>query len=137
MAASMARTSCLFTLVMGTARSFLSIQGSVSARHQLQSSLVQSSMTPNELFDSPGWGAIERELDEVPIFSVANAEGEPLKYRIEKKDDAFEVPVFYTHVEDALRELDKAKENTPSLKGIDINPYPLGGIFRMWAEDTA
>lgn len=94
-------------------------------------------MSPNELFDSPGWGTIERELDEVPIFAVANAEGQPVKYRIAKKDASFEVPLFYTHVEDALRELDKAKEHTPTLKGMDVNPYPLGGIFRMWAEDAA
>ena len=30
----------------------------------------------------------------------------------------------------------KAKENTP-LPGMDINPYPLGDIFEMWAKDSA
>jgi hypothetical protein len=98
-------------------------------------SLKQSSK-PNELFDSPGWKFIKLELDQVPIFSVANADGQPIRYRIEKKDESFEVPLFYTHVSDALAELEKAKETNP-LPGMDINPYPLGDIFEMWAKDTA
>lgn len=92
------------------------------------SSLQLSSKTPNELFDSPGWESIKKELDQVPIFAVANEEGSPIKYEISKKGDSFQVPLFYTHVSDALIELEKAKENTP-LPGMDINPYPLGGIF--------
>ncbi len=96
---------------------------------------MQSSK-PNELFESPGWEAIKRELDQVPVFSIANAEGQPIKYRIEKSDASFDVPLFYTHVSDALTELEKTKENT-SLSGMDISPYPLGGIFEMWARDTA
>ena len=92
------------------------------------SSSLQSSKTPNELFDSPGWESIKKELDQVPIFAVANEEGSPIKYEISKKGDSFQVPLFYTHVSDALVELEKAKENTP-LPGMDINPYPLGGIF--------
>ena len=67
-------------------------------------------------------------MDQVPIFAVANEEGSPIKYEISKKGDSFQVPLFYTHVSDALIELEKAKENTP-LPGMDINPYPLGGIF--------
>lgn len=97
---------------------------------------VMEAATPNELFDSPGWESIKVELDQVPVFAVANEEGNPIKYRIEKKDSSFEVPLFYTHVSDALQELEKAKENTP-LPGMDINPFPLGGIFEMWAKDTA
>jgi len=138
--------SCIsFALTVGTAQCFLPARGPlVRPRHHpssyttSHSSPVQSSKTPNELFDSPGWDAIKRELDQIPVFSIANAEGQPIKYRIEKTGDAssFEVPLFYTHVSDALAELEKAKENTP-LPGMDINPYPLGGIFEMWARDTA
>lgn len=98
--------------------------------------MAEKSMSPNELFDSPGWGNIKAELDQVPIFAVANEKGQPIKYTIEKKEEKFEVPIFYTHVSDALQELEKAKENTP-LPGMDINPYPLGDIFEMWAKDTA
>jgi len=122
-------------LLIGSAQSFVPAHGPLAAIHRPASSLAQSSK-PNELFDSPGWGAISQELDQVPVFAVANAEGQPIKYRIERKDSSFEVPLFYTHVEDALGELEKAKENTP-LPGMDINPYPLGGIFQMWATDGA
>ena len=145
-ATSIGMTSYIsFALTVGTAHCFLPARGLLARpRHPSSSSttshsspVVQSSKTPNELFDSPGWDAIKRELDQIPVFSIANAEGQPIKYRIEKTGDAsFEVPLFYTHVSDALAELEKAKENTP-LPGMDINPYPLGGIFEMWARDTA
>jgi len=126
----------LFGLMIDTAQSFSS--QFPPARYQSSSkSMVLKSSAPNEMFDSPGWGAIEKELDQVPIFAVANSEGQPLKYSIERKDgDALEMPLFYTHVEDAMAELEKAKENAP-LPGMDINPYPLGGIFKMWATDAA
>lgn len=128
--------SCtVFGLTARTAQSFLPAIGDLSRRPPLTSNPMQSSK-PNELFDSPGWEAIKRELDQVPVFSIANAEGQPIKYRIEKSDALFDVPLFYTHVSDALAELEKAKENTP-LSGMDISPYPLGGIFEMWARDTA
>lgn len=132
---------CLFlALCIGSAQSFAPVRGPVAIRHQPPSSAamqLQSTMKPNELFDSPGWGPIEEELDQVPIFAVANEAGQPVKYRIEKGDEAFEVPLFYTHVDDALKELDKTKETSPDTKGMDINPYPLGGIFKMWASDEA
>eukprot|EP00571_Detonula_confervacea_P016617 CAMPEP_0172310584 /NCGR_PEP_ID=MMETSP1058-20130122/11881_1 /TAXON_ID=83371 /ORGANISM="Detonula confervacea, Strain CCMP 353" /LENGTH=253 /DNA_ID=CAMNT_0013023433 /DNA_START=106 /DNA_END=867 /DNA_ORIENTATION=+ len=126
----------LFALTIGAVQSFLSAPGPL-ARHQPSSTSLMESSKPNELFDSPGWEAIRQELDQVPVFAVASAEGQPVKYRIEKKDEeSFEVPLFYTHISDALVELEKAKENTP-LPGMDINPYPLGGIFEMWANDSA
>lgn len=66
-----------------------------------------------------------------------------MKYRIDlasKTDggepNSFEVPLFYTHVDDALEELGKARENK-NVPGMDINPYPLGEIFQMWATDKA
>ncbi|KAL7527236.1 hypothetical protein ACHAXR_001861 [Thalassiosira sp. AJA248-18] len=127
----------VLALMIGSAQSFSSSHYGPLARHQPTSTSQMRSSKPNELFDSPGWGAIEQELDQVPVFAVANEQGQPIKYRIEKKDqDDFEVALFYTHVDDALQELEKAKENTP-LPGMDINPYPLGGIFKMWATDAA
>mmetsp|Transcript_10657 Transcript_10657/g.18732 ORF Transcript_10657/g.18732 Transcript_10657/m.18732 type:complete len:254 (+) Transcript_10657:88-849(+) len=126
----------LLAIMIGSAQSFLPVNGPLATHHQSPSSSLMQSMKPNELFESPGWGGIEQELDQVPIFAVANEQGQPIKYKIEKKDATFEVPLFYTHVGDALKELEKAKENNP-LPGMDINPYPLGGIFRMWATDAA
>jgi hypothetical protein len=130
--------SCVsFALAFGSAHCFLPAKGPLARRHpsSTTSSPLQSSK-PNDIFDSPGWAAIKQELDQVPVFSLANAEGQPIKYRIEKSNASFEVPLFYTHVSDALAELEKAKENTP-LPGMDISPYPLGDIFEMWAKDTA
>lgn len=121
--------------MIGSVQSFSSAPGPL-ARHQPSSTSLMQSSAPNELFDSPGWGAIRQELDQVPVFSVSNAEGHPLKYSIEKEGKSVEVSLFYTHVSDALVELEKAKENTP-LPGMDVNPYPLGGIFEMWAKDSA
>jgi len=129
---------CLFFgLMISSAQSFQSIHVTSSlVRHSSKSTALQSS-EPNELFDAPGWPAIEKELDQVPVFALANAEGQPIKYSIGKSDsEAIEIPLFYTHVEDALAELEKAKESNP-LPGMDINPYPLGGIFKMWATDAA
>lgn len=127
----------LCAIMLGYAQSF-SLSKALLMHHRPlpPSPLLQLSSKPNELFDSAGWESIKLELDQVPVFSVANAEGQPIKYRIEKKDETFEVPLFYTHVSDALAELDKAKANAP-LPGMDINPYPLGDIFEMWAKDSA
>merc|ERR1719203_754404 len=104
-------TLCALTLI-GPPGAFLPAPaGTRAARHpprpspsRSPPSLGMATTTPNDLFGSPGWADIERELDEVPIFAVANEAGQPIKYRIEKMGDAFEVPLFYTHVEDALRE---------------------------------
>lgn len=114
--------TCLFSLLTPLARAFISTTATASSTSMSKTTLKMSS---NELFDSPGWAAIRDELDQVPIFAVANAEGQPLKYSVElakKNDDGkdmFEVPLFYTHVEDALKELENAKKNTP-MPGMDM-----------------
>lgn len=127
---------CALLLMLGSVQSFLPDKVRHASRRPSPSLSLKQSSKSNELFDSPGWKSIKQELDQVPMFSVANAEGQPIKYRIEKKDESFEVPLFYTHVSDALAELEKAKKNSP-LPGMDINPYPLGDIFEMWAKDSA
>mmetsp|Transcript_19619 Transcript_19619/g.46052 ORF Transcript_19619/g.46052 Transcript_19619/m.46052 type:complete len:252 (-) Transcript_19619:46-801(-) len=92
--------------------------------------------SPNDLFDAEGWQSIKSELDECPVFAVADDEGNPIKYTIERGGVSKSVPLFYTHVEDAQLELQKAKEKN-LIPGIDLNPYPLGEIFQMWAKDDA
>ncbi len=111
--------SCVVALLTPSTEAFLS----TTPFHATSS--TTSLKSSNELFESPGWAAIRDELDQVPIFAVANAEGQPLKYSVQlakKTDDGkdtFEVPLFYTHVEDALKELESAKENSP-LPGMDM-----------------
>lgn len=98
---------------------------------------LQASQNPNDIFETQGWRvSIKKELDQVPVFAVANEEGRPIKNTMESRGTSFKVPVFYTHVEDAMKELDKAKEINPQ-PGMDINPYPLGDIFKMWATNEA
>lgn len=126
----------LCALMIGSVQSFLSSRAPLALPRQSASASAIHASEPNPLFDSPGWESIKQELDHVPIFAVANEKGQPIKYRIEAKGSSVEIPLFYTHVSDALQELGKAKENTP-LPGMDINPYPLGEIFELWAKDEA
>ena len=122
-------------MVVGSSQSF----SNDVVLHVRYTTMQQASSKPNELFDTPGWAMIKEELDEVPVFSIANADGLPIKYTINKDDTSFEIPLFYTHASDALVELKKAKENKPLLQspGMDISPYPLGDIFELWANDAA
>mmetsp|Transcript_5281 Transcript_5281/g.11570 ORF Transcript_5281/g.11570 Transcript_5281/m.11570 type:complete len:264 (+) Transcript_5281:140-931(+) len=115
-----------------------------SSRQKFTSStaILESANEKNVLFDTPGWQSIKKDLDQVPVFACANAEGQPMKYRIDlakktgEEESVFDVPLFYTHVDDALAELKKARESA-DIPGMDINPYPLGEIFQMWATDKA
>ena len=106
------------------------------------STTLLQSTNPNQLFNSPGWELICEELDQVPVFACANAAGNPMKYGVElgKKDSdekqTYEVPLFYTHVEDALAERDNARKTTPDLD-VDICPYQLGMVFQLWASNEA
>ena len=110
-----------YALLVTSSQAFLS----TSSNHLSPSPPTTTLKSSNDLFDTANWGAIREELDQVPIFAVANAEGQPLKYSIElakKNDDGdntYEVPLFYTHVEDALKELENAKNNNP-LPGMDM-----------------
>eukprot|EP00526_Cylindrotheca_closterium_P017935 CAMPEP_0113630164 /NCGR_PEP_ID=MMETSP0017_2-20120614/15668_1 /TAXON_ID=2856 /ORGANISM="Cylindrotheca closterium" /LENGTH=303 /DNA_ID=CAMNT_0000540609 /DNA_START=50 /DNA_END=961 /DNA_ORIENTATION=+ /assembly_acc=CAM_ASM_000147 len=110
--------------------------------------------TSVELFESESWKIIKKDLDQVPIFCVANKEGKPVAYSItvkktkegsdtDKEDEepiTFQVPFFYTDVEDAKTELKKAKETTANkdvADEMDLIPFPLGSAFQMWSKDQA
>jgi hypothetical protein len=94
-------------------------------------------------FESPAWLPIRQELDQVPLFTCANGQGQPLAYQLEIAKEGGEtktmtVPFFYTDVEDALRELETAKQEHVHLEeGLDIIPIGLGGAFHMWSLDQA
>jgi len=105
-----------------------------------------------ELFKSEGWAPIKKDLDSVPIFCVANKEGKPIVYSVTVKkreegtngDDAqpstFQIPFFYTDVEDAKAELKKAKDESDDKTmpdELDLIPFPLGVAFEMWTKDQA
>jgi hypothetical protein len=87
-------------------------------------------------FDSESWKAIEADLDALPVFTVATEDGEPLAYIVETNGKSFQVPFFYCDVQDALVELQKAKEVT-CVEQIALLPFPLGQAYRMWSNDQA
>ena len=95
-----------------------------------------SSSTPHALFDSEGWKPIEEDLDHVPVFTVATAEGNPLAYELNVKGKSYTVPCFYCDVDAAVQELESSRQNV-QLEGIDLMPFPLGKAFQLWAKDQA
>jgi hypothetical protein len=123
-------------------RALLSFSTSASTR-QITSLFDSSSeekapSTANELFESEGWVPIKKDIDQIPIFCVANKEGKPIAYSITINKDTFQVPFFYCDVEDAQKELKKAKEANKDLSdGMDLIPFPLGVAFEMWSKDQA
>jgi hypothetical protein len=89
-----------------------------------------------DLFEMDGWPPIKDDLNRVPIFCVATKEGNPLAYQVNINGAEYTVPFFYCDVNDALKELDRARNNT-SLEGLDILPFPLGKAFELWCKDEA
>ena len=82
--ASITAASCAaVALLAGPARSFAppSPRRPLAQRPSPSATSVHATAKPIELFDSAGWDAIKAELDQVPIFAVANEQGQPIKYR--------------------------------------------------------
>ena len=96
----------------------------------------------DDLFQSDNWkNSIKRDLDQVPIFTVATAEGHPLAYKVENSRGVFEVPTFYCDIEAAKKELSDVKsgmKDQPGAgEGIDLIPFPLGQAFQLWSKSEA
>lgn len=90
----------------------------------------------DDLFASEGWEPIEKDLNQVPIFTVATEEGNPLAYQIDVKGKSYKMPLFYCDVDAAKQELEDSRKVT-ELDGIDIIPFPLGTAYKLWAQDQA
>jgi len=88
-------------------------------------------MTANELFASDCWKPICEDLDRLPVFTVASAEGKPVIYDVEFRGKTHQVPFFYTDVEAAQLELVRvnAQKSTATMEDIDLMPFPLGQAF--------
>jgi hypothetical protein len=100
-------------------------------------SLKAAATTADDLFASEAWEPIQKDLDRVPVFTVATEEGNPLAYKIETQEGkSLSVPCFYCDIAAALVELEGARDNT-DMKGLDILPFPLGQAFQMWSKDEA
>ena len=78
------------------------------------------------LDSTPGWEALSLSLDRAPVFTVANAEGQPLQYEISGSKYA----LFYADIEEAKAELEQAQTQYPSL-GCDLIPVGLGSAYKL------
>jgi hypothetical protein len=90
----------------------------------------------DNLFAREAWKPIQKDLDQVPVFTVATAEGNPMAYEVHVKGKSYTVPFFYCDVDAAFQELQASRNNT-ELEGIDLIPFPLGKAFELWAKDQA
>jgi hypothetical protein len=90
-----------------------------------------------DLFASEGWQPIKEDLNQLPVFTVATKEGNPLAYEIETKGKTFSVPCFFCDIEEARKELEDTKQKSGSMERIDLVPFPLGQAFELWAKDEA
>jgi hypothetical protein len=114
-------------LLLASAAAASSSSSSEEDEEELLSS-EQAYKNANDLFASKGWEPIQRDLDELPVFTCANEQGKPLAYTIETTSSdvaTFTVPCFYCDVDDAQEELRKARENT-GLSNLDLIPFPMG-----------
>ena len=62
---------------------------------RLSSKDASSGDAANELFASAGWPVIKKDLDECPVFTVANKKGQPLQYSV----GGAAMPFFFCCVE--------------------------------------
>jgi len=83
-------------------------------------------------FESEGWRQLQGKLDQLPVFTVANAEGQPLQYEINQRPLA----VFYADVEAAKKELAAAQSQYPELS-CDLIPVGLGSAYKLSCDGSA
>jgi len=93
----------------------------------------------SDLFSSEGWPPIKKELDLLPVFTVANEKGQPLQYTV---GSGTALPFFFVDVDAAQAELAKAKADSQisdmeGMEKVDIIPYPLGQAFELMENDKA
>ena len=83
-------------------------------------------------FEGAGWPQLQANLDKLPVFTVANQEGQPLQYEVGEKPMA----VFYADVDAAKKELAQSIAQFPDL-GCDLIPVGLGSAYKLTCEGKA
>jgi hypothetical protein len=100
--------------------------------------LADEIQSADDLFSSDTWQPIKKDLDKVPIFTVATPEGHPLLYKIENSKGTFEVPTFYCDIDAASKELTDIRNGMETGgDAIDLIPFPLGQAFQLWSKSEA
>jgi len=83
--------------------------------------------------ESAGWPHLQGLLDELPVFTVANGDGQPLEYQTAADR---KLAIFYTDVEAAMKQTEAAKVQFPDL-GCDIITTGLGCAYKLSGEGAA
>ena len=83
-------------------------------------------------FEGAGWPPLQARLDKLPMFTVANNEGQPLQYEVGGKPLA----VFYADVDAAKKELAQSLSQFPELC-CDLIPVGLGSAYKLTCEGKA
>jgi hypothetical protein len=89
-------------------------------------------MATSAFSDTPNWPEIQRSLDAVPVFTVANEDGKPLQYEVGGQPMA----MFYADVLAAKTELEAASGQYPDLK-CDLIPVGLGAAYKLACDGQA
>lgn len=103
--------------------------GGVRAHVHRRDDVVASTM---QVFESDLWPALVKQLDRLPVFTVANAAGQPLEYQIDGEPTA----MFYADVEAAKEELATARKSFPELD-CDLIPAGVGSVYKLTCERKA
>lgn len=120
------------------AREYRAGWGALKDTRLSSSASDEASESAEELFASAGWPAIKKDLDELPVFTVANDKGQPLQYSV----GGSAMPFFFVDLDAAREELLKAKADSnisdmEGMEGIDVIPFPLGDAFMMMETGKA
>lgn len=94
--------------------------------------ILAFSATPPDQFSHQLWPQLKKELDAMPVFTVANERGQPLEYEIAEKP----VAMFYADVKEAQAELKEAQKQYPELQ-CDLIPVGLGSAYKLSCEGNA
>ena len=73
------------------------------------------------------WPQLQEVLDKLPVFTVANSDGQPQTYDVGEQKN---IAIFYADVEVAKQEYAKAQDQFPGL-GYDIIPVGLGSAYKL------
>ena len=91
-----------------------------------------SAVSSLAVFSNPGWEVLQRKLDRLPLFTVANPEGLPLKYQVGDAERA----LFYAEIESAKKELEATRAEKKDIE-CDLIPIGLGVAYRLSCEGKA
>ena len=127
-------TPRVLLITAALARLMLAVLASARPHTFASSRRVVSSprLAATDPFEGAGWPQLQASLDKLPLFTVANQEGQPLQYEVGEKPLA----VFYADVDAAKKELAQSLSQFPDL-GCDLIPVSLGSAYKLTCEGKA